>query len=469
MSHQLREALHDLAAQAGTQPPCTPTPDELWERGRRARRRRLTASTITVSVLVAVLGAMVPLVGVELGGAVVPASNDRSNLAVPDQIWGPPAWTPTADGAHPPGPLALIASADRRGAWLVGSRPAWFGVSAVDQTYRWLEPPRQASSQEAGSLSLSPDGRKLAYFLGGAPSASAPQSDVVGFAVQDLVTGEVTERRFSTRYGLSAGELTWSGDSRWLVTSHGQYLRMLGASSFFEFEAWNPATGDVVRLRGLEDQQHLAPSPDGGVATWKGDRLLDLDPATGEATSRQVRAKYRSMTVPSAPVYSPDQSHVVFADGMPMPGQGERLATYVAPVLQTGEVGRPRVLDKTWGPHHVLGWLDDRTVLVETSSHEYGGLGPAPMRIRAYDVVDGRVATGMRRPSGESLGEQFQVATDLLLRPLVPGREPPLGTPPGPVAALLGLVVAALTGLVVLVVRRLRRGALAQLQDGGGR
>lgn len=74
-------------------------------------------------------------------------------------------------------------------------------MPAVDQTYRWLDLPGMSGEYPA-DVALSPDGRRLAYFLAGEPESAFRQSDVVGYAVYDTVTGEVARHQVPTEHGL---------------------------------------------------------------------------------------------------------------------------------------------------------------------------------------------------------------------------------------------------------------------------
>ena len=65
---------------------------------------------------------------------------DETDLAVPDQIWAPSSWAPTAEAEDPPGPLAMVARAPRRGLWPFSKTHQWFGVSASASffSHHWL-------------------------------------------------------------------------------------------------------------------------------------------------------------------------------------------------------------------------------------------------------------------------------------------------------------------------------------------
>jgi hypothetical protein len=460
MTHYLREALRDLAdhtdrAGGGGG---SATPEDLWRRGRRARRRKNVSSVGVAVAVLALAGALAPLAGEQLRTTPGPASYDPAELAVPDRIWSPSDWAPGAGGDSPPGPLALVAVASRRGPWLVSESEELFGVSAVDQRYRWLELPRRAQTEQAQAVALSPDGTKLAYLVGGEPTAEEVVSDVVGFAVLDLVTGEATERVIKTRFGVHNETLVWSGDSDWLFTAPGQYREpvgegLVGWRSPGGFEAWNPETGAVTEVVGLDDEEAMATAPT-GVATWKNERLVDIDPASGQTVDHAVDWWWRDDAMSDAPVFNTDRSHVAWRDGRPKNG-GTFPAVYVAPVPAVGAPGRPRLLNVPGLPDQVLGWRDRTTVLVQTGRYRNRLATEPTWRILGVDVESGEVTPAIGRPESYDDLHDLQFASNLLDRPLVEGDRPGRHVPLGP-TAVAGLMLAA-----VALFRRARRRARA--------
>jgi len=486
MTHQLREVFRDLAESADdvSVPPGAPTgTHDLWRRGRRARRRRVASSVLVAGAALALLGAVLPVVGGQLGTTPAPASYDENDLAVPDQIWAPSSWAPTADAEDPPGPLAMVASAPRRGAWPFSREHQWFGVSAVDQSYSWLDLPGQAASEEARAISLSPDGHQVAYFLGGSPPgprtevsdpwmASEPQSDVVGLAVLDLVTGEVARHRVPTRFGLSVtatgvdSGLTWSQDSAWLVANYGQYMRTLGGSRFPLTEAWRPADGTVrTLLESPSDVESLAAGPGGTVVGWHDhrDELLFVSLGTSEQGVKPVPLPPTDMS-PGAPSFNPGGTRVAFV-GARKEGVGNWPAAFAAPVSSDREVGEPTMLDKRWLPQEVLGWLDDTRVLVQAHRRNDKVVQP-PLQVLAWDVTDGTTSPGIVRPSSHEELDGIEIATELLGQPLRAAERPGLGLPPWPGTVAIGLLLSAVAVAVALL--RRARGRRDERTPAGG-
>lgn len=440
MSAALRDALRDLTDDV---PPVRPTPPashELWEAG--VRRRRGTALTRLLVGL-----AVIPLVAFTLPWLPASVSQpeptaDGTAGAVPDHFWSPGVWADGTEGS-PPGRLALVAPAER-GTWWLGRQEAWYGVTAVGQGYVWLDLPGQPA-EEGRDVALSPDGRFVAYWLAGTPRLEDAQSDVVGFAVYDTVTGEVRVRQVRTDRGLAPRALAWSPDSRRLVAHYGQYRKMRGLASFGQVVSWDPERGTLIAIRGLQRGFGLAPGL-GGVVTSDGDGgLLVGDPASG--TTRRLRLvgadDLRSGGVPDSILSSPSGSRVAMRGELRIREGITTTGMWVAE--RDGErLVDARLLDRRWQLNRVLGWLDEDRVLAE--AHRRGGYG---LRYVAYDVRTGRAdpVIGHSDPEGRWLQAHF--ATDLLQRPFVAGQAPE--TPAAPHWWLVG--VLGLGGAAVAVRR----------------
>lgn len=415
MSADLRSALRQLTDDAGDVRPTPAGSHLLWAAG--ARRRRGTAVTRLLIGL-----AVIPLAAFALSW--LPASVERPQPAaddtagaVPDHFWSPGRWAEGTEGA-PPGRLALVAPAER-GTWWLGRREAWYGVTAVGQRYVWLDLPGR--SAEAGpEVALSPDGRLVGYWLAGSPRLESAQSDVVGFAAYDTVTGTVRTREVRTDRGLNPRALAWSPDSSRLVAAYGQYMRVLGGSSSGRVVSWKPDEHALVTIPGLEGAHMLAPGL-GGVVTGDDDGgMLVGDPVAG-GTRRWVLDSAEDPSrggIPDSVVPNPAGTRVAMRGNLSLGGGISTMGMWVAE-RDGDRLVDARLLDRRWQLNRVLGWLDDDRVLAE--AHRRGGYGP---RYVAYDVRTGRATPviGHTDPPDRSLQAHF--AADLLQRPLVAGQAP---------------------------------------------
>lgn len=419
MSPDLREALHRLVDDVEAGAPRPDRAEALWAAGRRLRRSRRAVAVLVTAAAVTALPALAPALDTALDATPRPAAFDEDALAVPDHFWPPSRW---ADGTEdaPPGPLALVASAER-GTWWLGSQEAWFGVAAADRAHVWLDLPAQAR-EGGGEIALSPDGRKVGYWLAGEPRRDDAQSDVVGFAVYDTVTGDVARRSVPTARGLAAEQLVWSPDSRRLVASFGQYRAMLGSSSIETPLAWDPESGAVARLDALRTVWDVGRGLGGLVARGDDGGAVVVDPATG--ASRRLRLAADREGTPSDDgvgdqlLANPARTRLAMRGDLETASGVSTYGLWVADVA--GErLADPRLLGRRWQLNEVLGWLDDRRVLAE--AHPRGGLG---LRYVAYDTDTGDVEVVIRHTDPPDRWLQADFAADLLARPLVPGTPP---------------------------------------------
>lgn len=428
MPTHLRSALRELTDDVAPRPPTPTGSHALWDAG--VRRRRGTA---LARVLVAV--AVLPLLAFALSWLSVPLQRvepaaDGGAGAVPDHFWSPGLW---ADGseASPPGRLALVAGAER-GTWWLGRRESWFGVTAAGQRYVWLDLPGQPA-EEGREVALSPDGRHVGYWLAGTPRLAGAQSDVVGFAEYDTVTGEVRTRRVGTDRGLNPRALAWSSGSSRLVGHYGQYRRSPGSSSFGRVVSWDPDRDTLTPIRGLERGSGLAPGL-GGVVSPDDDGAMVGDPVSG--TTERLRLDSADDPVPHGVADSvlpnPAGTRVAMRGDLRL-GEGVSTTGMWVAELEGNRLVDARLLDRRWQLNRVLGWLDDDRVLAEV--HRRGGYG---LRYVAYDVRSGRAEPVIGHTDPPDRWLQATFAHDLLRRPLVAGRAPE--SPAAPHWWLLGAV-----------------------------
>ena len=197
----LQSVLDDLAADA---PRPAPHP-ELWDRGRRLRRRDRMVSSALVLVLVLMVGGLATLV-TGTPTAVGPADQVVPGGALPSRIEDVPGSVTGAGSAD----LAV----GRTSVAFISSRGHTVLVSATDGTYHRVDlPDREA----ARIMRLSPDGMRLAYVYASRPEGR--EETLAGVAVVDLASGKV-ERWAAVNGGgttVDIASISWSPDSRWVA------------------------------------------------------------------------------------------------------------------------------------------------------------------------------------------------------------------------------------------------------------
>lgn len=188
-----------LAALADDAPTGGAPPGELWARGRRSQRLRVTA-----------LGAAALMVfgtvGTSVGVRLLDSDGDRSSLASPGKVdVALPIEYPTGqalmDLGDTPGPLAAVWWDPRPD----GEPPAAVGLVAATGRFGTLALPALEVTDEipasADVLALAPDGRRIAY-----------RSQQERLVVRDLVSGRSESVEFDG-FGTRTG-FTWVDDRR---------------------------------------------------------------------------------------------------------------------------------------------------------------------------------------------------------------------------------------------------------------
>lgn len=406
MASQLREVLDDLASDVGSVEPAP----ELWSRGRRRHRRRVTSGVAAGAVLAALLVGGWP--GLDLDRADPPVVDaPESELAIPDAFHDVPRFTRSTSDAGPPGPLAALWAGELgRGWW--GSSNEVVGVSAVDGTYWFVDLPGRSADE--GAFELSPDGRAIAYLLGGDVPGPGAQSDVVGFGVFDTVTGEVSRHVVDTRRGLTVEGPVWSADSQLVMLEYWQYTEDQGAADQQRTIAWDPASDRILENRAGDDwASRVGLSQDGLVVSTR-QGIQVVDPVSGEVVrDQELDPVLGGFHVPNAweVAFGPGD-RVAWAGKAPVPGQpgSSWSGLYVGELTADGSPVPGRHLLPRRQSHGVIGWLDDEHVLVSALNRRpEGGVG-----FWNVDVTTGASEVAIECP------EQFcqqQLAVDLLERP----------------------------------------------------
>ena len=178
--HMLADVLERIAAESVP----ARLPGDLWSRGRRRHRLRISAAVAVTAVLALVVA--MPAVSASGWRRAAPANDQPS---VPSRVY-PPLPLQSTVQESPPGPAALIVTG-----------PGGFGASGLsgyddralvvgrNGSYRWV---RNINGVNAGeSVLLSPDGRYVAgdQFQEGTQVGDDPPASLT--SVVDLTTGQV--------------------------------------------------------------------------------------------------------------------------------------------------------------------------------------------------------------------------------------------------------------------------------------
>jgi len=440
MSSDLGRGLAALAHEA----PSSLAVDDLWVRGtRRHRRNRAAGAAGVVLALV--------MVGFSLGGSpsthqdgAPPLLSTPAPGHLPRTINPPAAWSPGTEDAGEIGPLAAIASSNRkRPLGVVGSvsYEAMYGVSAQDGTARFLDLPYSSSKDMPGELvlsaALSPDGLALAYprydwttRLGEGSQA------LVGWAIYNAATGRVVELSDPEvpRLSYEAIQPVFSGDSRFLLTAYAPEGRV--GTTADSLVAWEVATGKRIVLEkpGRVWAPNVGSAPQGLV--WsRANKTYTYDPSTG------------TRTVLTTPLSVVTASYAPRGNGFAYVGGNSGPEGIVGPwyLFAGPSPDRVRRILGTADTAGILGWRDPEHVVVAV----------APQVYAIVDIIDGSIDRGEFK--GEVNLNTPMLAADLWAHGLVAGVEPPSALDPRTRSRLVGLT--AVLGLIGtgLALKRRRR------------
>jgi hypothetical protein len=391
------------------------------------RSHRRVVVTLGVAVLVAVLAFLAWEEGVpayQRSQQVAPVTAGES-LALPEQVYDPPLYTPSTQKWGPPGPLSLVfqGRVAREGFTGEVARP-WIGVSARSGDYVRLEAPHLAEAR--GRLSLHPSGTAVAWTWPG------------GVATYDSMTGRATTHEVP---GADASTpLAWSPRSRVLAVGTDP-VRVL-----------DPSSGDVTALplRGASAGVPPAWTPDGRWVTLATRAGVTLASADG-AGVRRFRGRVGAVAEPAWG----DGDEMAGAHLIPDPRQVVvRLVRMVPPGADSG-----RAVVRDASPDgividRVLGWAGEDSAVLAGLRPETGQIEQAVVA----SLSDGVITPYLEFPT---LGDNWvgvdtvSVAADLLREPTEPFESPTL--PWAPVAKLLlCLLLAVFPAVYYLIARRPR-------------
>ncbi len=394
----LRDALHRIGEDA----PVVDVDRDTWSRARRARTRDRALGLVAGAAVVAVLAGALAWLPTRVETPV--AANGG---AVPSTIWSTPEDVPSEAGlavgrasvayAAPVGAnLRAVVVGARDGGYHPLELPGYIGLSDLaDASYR--------------SLTLSPDGHRLAYVFVGTPPRSAgdPTPVASGVRVLDLGTGELRSIPLTGGQGVLVRAVSWSPDSRWLVWSGQVATRWVRqGASFGDREAAGLIAPGAPTSLPLPEPQNTDEVTEYAVADTGAVAIL---------TSREVTFWDGGATVPD-PVQVADRNSYAMAgdyrDGSVVDlraayrGVDYRMARHDS---QEASGGMPAELrDRRLA---VAGWTRDRQAVVQSSPLEEHGAHPALEVLTLED--DGTVSSREVAALDGSLGS-LSVATDLM-------------------------------------------------------
>ena len=446
MTTDLRDELHALAER---RPPAVPPPD-LWRRGVR-RQRRVRAVVGGVVLAAVTLGVLGTAVGRDALRTTPPSpAGTVADGAIPDRLHTPSPWLDGTEG-EPPGPLAVIAGAERRTGWRGEVVNGWVGVSAGTGEYRFLDLPGAVDLGAEDFLgseadpALSPDGRAVAYWL---THPERPEW-VGGWAVYDTVSGDVVRHRVPSRLGLMPETLEWAGNGTVLVEY--SVVTQRSSDSFGgrgrPMVLWSPATGEVAKPDDDPTPVGSAWPTTRGAATLDGTKIVLRDVRTGEV---EVRFDIRTGRDVEGGAIDPDGAMVALLPQTADLAVRTLLVGQVPPEADDGVVVPTAPLRVGIVMYDLLGWQDADHVLVRAAL-------PGPVRrfagVYAVDVRTGTRELLVRETRENWIGSP-DYADELWTRALV--------SRPGPDRAydprwLAGAGVALAGGLALLSWRRRAR------------
>ncbi|HSS66923.1 MAG TPA: hypothetical protein VLK34_00125 [Nocardioidaceae bacterium] len=468
MTELLRQSLSDLAEDATVATPRANT----WADARRSHRRRLVGgiAASTAAVLAVVTGS-IALVAPSMrqnSGVTDQPAYVIGDLALPTNVSQPSPWESGTADAGPPGPLAVLGETlDRRTSWFHTS-DAYYGISAVDGSYRYLDLPHLALN---GTAVLSPDGTHVAYWT--QSKTSTEQTTVDGYAVYDTTSGKTATHTIADR-DVVPRLLVWAPGSNELMAAYRVGPLDDREAQVGKTDVLDVATDQstVVALRHDVQPGESASWSANGIAFWRAPKLTVIDPQTGGVlmdlglTPTPVGGGKQPRS--GGVAWSPDLSTLAFAALYPK-SSGPLLQETSLGTFHAGGVGAQlQGRDRPLGPpiirrvtpfaavYHLLGWRDDTHALVL-------GVPTAAQAVRA-DVVPGiysiNVETGdYERLASVSLNDSAWIrgiATSVSDHPFVNRPGPTSHRDPRTVWAVIAMVVL-LSATVLFVVLRSRR------------
>ncbi|WP_134741052.1 hypothetical protein [Nocardioides sp. 503] len=435
------DRLREELARLGDTAPVAQVDHDTWQRAGRARRRDRLVVAGSVLAVALLAGALT-----WLPDRVDPPVADGAGGAVPDQVWAVPE--------------RLAERSEDDGSWVsdevetdlaIGTGALAFEkdglpvvVDADDGDYHLLELPGffelQADSPSSSTgddapLSLSPDGRRLAYAWVRFETDSPQAAVASGVRVVELQTGTVREIPLPSNGGVAVGGFDWSPSGDWLAWVGDDVSGWTGESS----GGTTPVAGLIGPVADTSQPLPVlpnnasvsyAPADDGTVAIVGDSRMLVVD---GPSVERRVLHVGERFSV-GATFVGGELYDVRTAGGT------RGYSVHLDPTRERLDLPDQGMASQTVEP---LGWIDDRHLVARVTepSDEEGEVSASELAVigvgddPSYDVV-GTIEADV---------PPISVATDLmsLEQPTVERPEPDWPWSSTRVALTIGLVLAA--------------------------
>lgn len=407
MTERLQGALAEIADRA----PVAQVPADTYRRGRRSHRHRIAAGLAALALVVVAAAAL----GTDAVHGDPPIADRQDPGAVPSHLYGVPERLTAKDGqGRWVGPIETdLAIGTSSVAWqtTVGGPPVV--ITAADGAYHLLALPGFLGNDLGWSglgpaLSLSPDGRWLAYAWSAGTLGSG--SGASGIRVVDLESGKLrTIPLESDQLGTLVLQITWSPDSRWIAwyggtavsanSLHGSVRGVIAPGATLSLGL--PSPRDAATAMAVDDSGRVA------LVTSGRTLLVSSEGATTRLPARLPPAVSMAGE-PTRATFSPDGRL-----SLPSPGRAPG-ATVLD--LSTGRVLSHPFPDGVYpGTATVqpLGWVDDDHVVAEVTPWQGGRssdsqvvvMTPTRNRTSTYRIVT---------HSDPTVPEKFSVAVDLM-------------------------------------------------------
>lgn len=472
---ELRAELAELAGPGSVPEPGFVDASRAWERGTRWGRRRRRVAAASTALCLVVLGALAWGLPHSLpAGDEAPLAAQSTGVGVaqiPSRLWDTPSRASQIGWGAP---VVAVQEAPRWG-WF-GSDPG-IAVRTGDGRQGFV-----VADDYAGGVTVSPDGRRIAYWItgetSGTPNTSGGQAvTVTGIAVRDVVDGSLRIHDFASPHGVSTSTLYFAADAllvadvgAWRAGDDGDDMARSSAEADqglvwdvagdAEPTPWTELFGDDVAVPGA----HFSWAREGRVFALGGSTL-------GPGFGFQAVEEYDLRSGEVAPVAYAIGNWPESGSGTPNvvadhdggfyllgDGRGTQNPNEVAAVARSAEFSdfleKPRVLEGSDGTLGFFG-VRDGAVLVSRIAEKTEMVTADTLQDVVAMWAEGEVRTMEVLVDVQSEGDtehgRWQWATDLLESvPLTEASEPESPVSPWVwIAGGVGVFVTALGGVAV--------------------